>query len=78
MRWKKKDCGISPNVGDNRARRGFLFFPKTIDGETRWLEYAYWVQTLVKRNIWGNGRRHFWDPVGFLTWEDSGWWIKTH
>lgn len=33
-----------PMVGDTRERSGFLFFPKTINYETRWLEWARWEQ----------------------------------
>jgi len=29
---------------DTRIRTGFLFFPKTIKGVTRWLETATWEQ----------------------------------
>ena len=38
MRFKR------PQSGDIRTRKGFLFFPKTIDNETRWLEKATWTQ----------------------------------
>ena len=38
MRWK------APQVGDTRTRSGFLFLPKTINGETRWLERAEWTE----------------------------------
>lgn len=34
MRWK------TPNVGDTKTIRKFLWFPLTIHGETRWLEFA--------------------------------------
>jgi hypothetical protein len=37
MRW------FDPALGARRARSGFLFFPKWIFGEWRWLEYARWV-----------------------------------
>jgi hypothetical protein len=33
-------------VGDERRRKGFLLLPKTIAGETRWLEWAEWVERL--------------------------------
>ncbi len=38
MRWRE------PRDGDTRVRRGFLLFPKTISGETRWLEWARWQE----------------------------------
>ena len=28
----------------HRKRDGFLLFPRTIKGETRWLEYAFWME----------------------------------
>jgi hypothetical protein len=42
-----------PKAGDRRLRRGFLFFPLTLHTrnanrrqvkETRWLEFAAWVE----------------------------------
>jgi hypothetical protein len=40
--------------GSHRAREGFLFLPKYIDGEVRWLEYAYWedIRTSVGWAAW--------------------------
>ena len=33
-----------PKQGDTRTKKGFLFFPKTLGNEKRWLEFASWVQ----------------------------------
>jgi len=41
MRWIKP---AEPRVGDTRIKSKFLIFPKTIDGVTVWLEYAYWIE----------------------------------
>ncbi len=38
MRWPDK----SNRVGDVRVVQGFLFIPKCIQDEWRWLEYAKW------------------------------------
>lgn len=38
MRLKRPECG------SRSINKGFLFWPKTINYETRWLEYAYWEQ----------------------------------
>lgn len=38
MRW------YAARTGDRRTKSRFLLLPKTIDGETRWLEKAQWVQ----------------------------------
>ena len=40
MRWKKKP---EAKDGDIKVREGrFLFFPKCLEEEWRWLEYASW------------------------------------
>jgi hypothetical protein len=44
MRWKKKKA---PDYGDRRIISEFLFFPKTLDGETRWLEFAEIIQSYL-------------------------------
>jgi len=40
MRWVKH----KPRLGDRRTRRRFLWLPKTIMGEVRWLEVGRWVE----------------------------------
>lgn len=45
MRWKKEMV----RIGDVKAVKKFLFFPLTIENETRWLEYA-WCEMIVKSN----------------------------
>lgn len=40
MRWNAE----LPEVGETRKRRKFLWWPKTINGETRWLEVARWEE----------------------------------
>jgi|SaaInlV_165m_DNA_1040744.scaffolds.fasta_scaffold27038_5 hypothetical protein len=42
MRWNNKF--VNPNEGDQRVIKKFLFFPKNIDGQTRWLEWARILQ----------------------------------
>ncbi len=49
MRWRKKRKLF-------RIRKRFLFFPKTINGETRWLEWAY----VQKRYISVDDNYGFW------------------
>lgn len=47
MKWsdvkkvKNRNC---PNDGACRTVSKFLFFPKKIDHETRWLEKAKWIE----------------------------------
>ena len=38
MRWK---AYVPPNQGDSRVIERFLYLPRTIQGETRWLETAW-------------------------------------
>ena len=46
MKWKKKKKSYtpSPSHGDLRTVRKFLWFPKTIDEETRWLCFGTYEQ----------------------------------
>ncbi len=59
MRW------FRPKENTYRTRKGFLLFPKTLDGETRWLEYTQWIQRFVN-----------WPYYGDL-WVDWAWADKT-
>lgn len=42
MRWKKQP---EPQHNEKRIKRGFLFFPKRINLEWRWLEIAEWNES---------------------------------
>lgn len=57
MRWRK----VKPVIGDERVVSEFLFFPKTLDKETRWLEFAE-----IRQMYWGR-------PWTKGSWEDVGW-----
>ena len=54
MRWAERE------PFDRRVRRGFLLFPRCINGEWRWLEMAEW------RQFWGVGLRS-------CAWIDEDW-----
>jgi len=41
MRWKQ------PEIGDYRIISMFLWFPRTVQGETRWFEFAQIKQIYV-------------------------------
>jgi len=41
MKWTEKS---GPNQGDIRTKRQFLFWPKFVYGEWRWLELATWTE----------------------------------
>ena len=67
MRWIKGD---KPNPGDIRVLRRFLFCPKTLVGETRWLEVADIVQEFkINRFAWLSE-----DDV--LDWTDREWGVR--
>lgn len=59
MRWFTKRSTHQP-VSDSCTRvcSGFLFFPKKIEGETRWLEFAVWVEKIHDDYEMG----HYWYP----------------
>ena len=60
MRWTKAEY----NLGDVRFIERFLLFPKTIEKETRWLEYAVIKQVYTNA---GSG------PGWFdLNWDEKG------
>jgi len=40
--------GPKLKIGTRRIRTGFLFFPKLIQGQWRWLEYASWEEIFKK------------------------------
>lgn len=70
MTLKWKDSPKSrPQLGDQRIVEKFLFFPKWIDGETRWLGSAKILQE------WSRAVRS--DPVGcsypIQYWRDVHW-----
>lgn len=50
MRWKTKS---EPQFLDTRIKEHFLFFPKKIDNEWRWLEKAKYKQCYEK--WWDDG-----------------------
>lgn len=39
-------------IGDQRIKEEFLFLPKTIYSERRWLEYAVWMEELDSAFKW--------------------------
>ena len=54
--------GRPPKYGDERIKERFLFFPKIIDYELRWLCRARWKQQYC-----------FEYTSGFPTWHDVNW-----
>lgn len=60
MRWFQEQ---KLTAGTRRNNRGFLFLPKTIKGETRWLEKATWEEAWVFDGVWGIW---IWEPLRWL------------
>lgn len=54
MRWN------NPSHMTTRIRSGFLWFPKCIEDETRWLEKARWAQQYTSVGTGGYWRDHYW------------------
>jgi hypothetical protein len=71
MRWGKKGAAKEPSIGDTRERQGFLFSPRRIDGEWRWLENAAWIEEFVREvrpDVVGQMANYaYWRPI---KWEE--------
>ena len=50
MRFYKK---AKPVRGTFRVKKRFLFLPKTIENETRWLEWGVWGEEYAQVRDWG-------------------------
>ena len=50
MRWASTELV----AGETRNRKIFLFFPKTLRGETRWLETAVIVEMYSHHSKWSS------------------------
>lgn len=53
MRWQK------PSLMSKRTIRRYLLWPKAIDGETRWLEWAY-IEQMYTHFGWRDNRWADW------------------
>lgn len=65
MRWKKK---MKPKYveGHKRTVTRFLWIPKTIGHETRWLETASWVEKFVDATYISDGTA-YWSEVRWIS-----------
>lgn len=63
MRWSHK----KPKEGDRKRREMFLFVPRTIGGETRWLEEACIEYEWRDSRLLTSGR------VGWSGWRPVAW-----
>ena len=62
MQWNSRPKERAPSPGDFRDRGAFLFFPKTINGQTRWLEFATWTEKFVDATYCTDGTV-YWLPI---------------
>jgi hypothetical protein len=72
MRWKKnlKSKDIL-RLGNERVVTRFLFWPKTINGESRWLELVRIKQRFQKIPVPGGYEMH--PPSANIKWVDIEW-----
>jgi hypothetical protein len=61
MKWNKHE----PHFHEMRIIKKFLWFPKTLDGETRWLETCHIEQ-------------RYYLPNGYGCWKDIRWVEQTY
>lgn len=84
MRWRKKPREIAKR-GSYRTRSGFLFYPKLIDDEWRWLERTKWDQVMMPNGCRGEVQKA-WDLLnsdkpqtfeygGYNVWHDITWTV---
>lgn len=70
MRWKNQDARKT-DLATGRTISRFLFFPKKIGDETRWLEFAKWEEECMAVDKWCGGIHPFypgyaWIPMRWL------------
>lgn len=70
MRWDKRPQAHGPAEGDIRHRSEFLFFPKTINGKTRWLEHAQWTEKYGRVWTTSFSGSHWYDWVA-ISWDNE-------
>ena len=70
MRWPISSIRCGWEMGKIRKRSGFLFLPKTIGKETRWLEFATWEEEGCSNAGMPYGG-WYWKPIRWIDKEDS-------
>jgi hypothetical protein len=67
MRWYKGNVSkLARKKGDQRCIVVFLWFPKNIDGDVRWLEKVWMRQEVIDKS------KYSYDPTD-LHWKDVKW-----
>jgi len=59
-----------PKLGDTRIKSGFLFLPRCINHETRWLEKATWQERYGEYLSFGPGNGM---PIPMPGWLHDKW-----
>ena len=67
MRWKEYK---GPDSGTKRIRKGFLFYPRCVDGESRWWEQACWLEVYHELRPYDLGSP--WRPWYWVNIDDAG------
>lgn len=60
MKWTQPPA---PKPGQTRIVRRFLWLPLNLQGETRWLERAEWVERFKRFFRYDDGVYGIWKPV---------------
>ena len=68
MKVRHKPKAPWPKAGTKRERKGYLWLPKRIGLETRWLEVAVWEEEVaIWVDVWSKERtRWTWEPTRWL------------
>lgn len=69
MRWTNHSAKIT-EIGDTRFKHKFLWWPKTINGQGRWLEFAAYKQTYTEYKVYIPDSRI---PYDSARWIDIEW-----
>lgn len=71
MRWRHND--FQPQLGDERVRWAWLWLPKRICGETRWMERACWREKYVEGIDFSPGLCPMLPPPKVCFWTPLSW-----
>ena len=71
MRFTKEKKLIDAYFNNTKElKQKFLWFPLTIDGETRWLEEATILYRVKREDTLFFGKHYYWHPWEFVDNED--------
>ena len=74
MRWTQDLPPTPTALGDQKTCKAFLWFPKLIGNETRWLEWAVWLEEFQVVEIASEEPHDFTTHINrYERWEPSAW-----